>query len=649
MKPIEFSALEKDISFLNFSNISNEILISSQNQIIWAPNGTGKTSIIKSLKMKKLPITFSNLETDNDLFKKNKKKLTIGLGIQDKEKLENENANLLDSVGIKDQLKRYGITSQKIAKEALPEFPRCTTDFEKTLCTFNVDAASELYQQINKEDLRFYLENRIDINNINETKNEIKELKNNFIVKALESLKHSLTENECICPVCNQTSNKPILEIINDKLSLMDGINDNLAAKYYKIHPDYSTNEINKCLTDLTKIITTDTALLSYIIGQGDPKQFENIEKKKEDFIANAKKIKKLIEDNESFFQNLLKREKEITEVFYSRFDAKVTFNSEGKYLEITFPRDINTYSTGELNLMITLVRINEFLASDNNVMIFDDPLTSLDTANQYLIIFELMKLANSTEYPNKSITVFTHNMNCISIAESQYQQQFKYYCMEQLSGKLIFNQIDSDFFKIVNKTCKQEHLVIPGSLCAESITLYCKNKLLAKDILPYIDLILKREIENDSDAHNIFHWRGEYTYIKSKLSNSFLVDYIDNFNLSSISKHSFEKRTVQKIFLFIALRVWVEKQLYDKYPELFNTDNKQYQLGQMIGKVFDQGPWKGSKKVTKEYLNSKKTMLNQSSHFKAQPAPFDFVINLSIDDVRKEIEDIKSHFAEDA
>ena len=68
-----------------------------------------------------------------------------------------------------------------------------------------------------------------------------------------------------------------------------------------------------------------------------------------------------------------------------------------------------------------------------------------------------------------------------------------------------------------------------------------------------------------------------------------------------------------------------------------------------MIGKVFAQGPWQGSKKVTKEYLNSKKTMLNQSSHFKAQPAPFDFVINLSIDDVRKEIEDIKSHFAEDA
>lgn len=649
MKPIEFSTLEKDISFLDFSNIANEILISSQNQIIWAPNGTGKTSIIKSLKTKQLPITFSNLETDNDLFKKSKKKLTIGLGIRDKERLENENTDLLNSIGIKDQLKKHGITSQKIASKVLPEFPRCTTDLEETFRTFNAEEASTLYKQINKEDIKFYLDNRFDINNLNETKNEIQKLKNNFIVKALESLKNSLNETEYICPVCNQTSNKPILEIINDKLSTMDAIKDNLADKYYKVHPDYSMDELNEHLTNLTNITTTDTALLSYIIGQGDSKQFENIEEKQESFINNTNKIKKLIEDNESFFKNLLKREKEITEIFCSRFNAKVNFNKDERYLEIIFSRDIDTYSTGEINLMVTLVRINEFLASDNSVMIFDDPLTSLDTANQYLIIFELLKLTNSTEYPNKSITVFTHNMNCISIAESQFQHRFEYYCMEQLSGKIIFNQISTNFFEIVKETCKQKQLVIPGSLCAESIILYCEKKSLAKDLLPYIDLILKREEENDSNAHSIFHWRGEQFYQNSQLSNSYLIKSIDDFNLSSISAHSFEERTLQKIYFFIALRVWVEKQLYDNYPELFKTDNKQYQLGQMIDEVFKQGPWKGSKEISKEYLMSKKTMLNQSSHFKAQSAPFDFVINLSIDDVRKEIEDIKSHFAEDA
>ena len=649
MEAIEFSTLENDINFLDFSNVTNEILISSQNQIIWAPNGTGKTSIIKTLKMKQLPITFSNLETDNDLFKKSKNKLTIGLGIKDKERLENENTDLLNSIGIKDQLKKYGITSQKSASEVLPEFPRCATDLEETFRAFNAEDASALNKQINKEDIKFYLDNRLDINNLNETKNEIQKLKNNFIVKALESLKHSLSETECICPVCNQTSNKPILEIINDKLSSMDNIKDNLAAKYYKVHPDYSMANLNKHLTNLTNITTTDTALLSYIIGQGDLKQFENIEEKKENFINNSNKIKKLIEDNESFFQNLLKRENEITEIFQSRFNAKVNFNRIEKYLEIIFPRNIDTYSTGELNLMVTLVRINEFLASDNSVMIFDDPLTSLDTANQYLIIFELLKLTDSTEYPNKSITVFTHNMNCISIAESQYPHQFKYYCMEQLSGKIIFNQISSDFFEIVNETCKQKQLVFPGSLCSESIILYCETKSLAKDLLPYINLILKREEENDSNAHNIFHWRGEHIYPINQLSNRYLIESINNFSSSLISEDSFEERTVQKIYYFIALRVWVEKQLYDNYPELFKTDNKQYQLGQMIHKVFDQGPWKGSKEISKEYLMSKKTMLNQSSHFKAQSAPFDFVINLSIDDVRKEIEDIKSHFAEDA
>lgn len=649
MNQIKFSSLEEDISFLDFSNIANEILISSQNQIIWAPNGTGKTSIINALKTKELPITFSNLETDNDQLKKNKKKLTIGLGIKDKIRLENENTDLLKSIGIKDQLKKYGISTQKNASEVLPEFPRCTIDLEETFRTFNADDASTLSKQINKEDIKFYLDNRLDINNLNETKNEIQELKNNFIVKALESLKHSLSETEYVCPVCNQTSNEPILEIINDKLSSMNDINENLAAKYYKVHPDYSLDEINENLTNLTNITTSDTALLSYIIGQGDLKQFKIIKEKRETFINNANTIKKLIENNELFFQNLKKREREITEIFQSRFNAKINFNENERCLEITFSRNIDTYSTGELNLMVTLVKINEFLASDNSTMVFDDPLTSLDTANQYLIIFELCKLTDSTEYPNKSITIFTHNMNCISIAESQCNRRFKYYCMEQLSGKLIFNQIDPNFFKIVNETCRQEKLVVPGSLCAESITIYCKNKSLVKDFLPYIDLILKREEENDSNAHNIFHWRGEQIYPDSQLSNSHLVESIDNFNLSSILIHSFEERTVQKIYLFIALRVWVEKQLYDNYPELFKTNNKQYQLGQMIREIFDQGSWKGPKEVSKEYLMSKKTMLNQSSHFKAQSAPFDFVINLSIDDVRREIEDIKSHFTEDA
>ena len=59
------------------------------------------------------------------------------------------------------------------------------------------------------------------------------------------------------------------------------------------------------------------------------------------------------------------------------------------------------------------------------------------------------------------------------------------------------------------------------------------------------------------------------------------------------------------------------------------------------------QKRWNGSENVTRKYLMSKKTMINQHNHYKSQILPFNYALNITLDELKKEILDIKSHFAD--
>lgn len=222
---------------------------------------------------------------------------------------------------------------------------------------------------------------------------------------------------------------------------------------------------------------------------------------------------------------------------------------------------------------------------------------------------------------------------------------------MEKLNGKLTLNPIESEFFEKVRDAFKNPDIkqqgARPGSLCAESLLLYRKQcpSPDVDDLIPYLDLVIERDMTNDPNAHEVFHYRGTFSHPALGLTNDRLVEYIDRFNADSLSMSSFADRTIQKIFVFLALRVWVEKQIFDLYPELFANTDDYPQLGELIKKAFELGAWRGSGSVTKEFLNSKKTMLNHNAHSKAQTSPFDFAINLSVSDICSEVAEIKRRF----
>ena len=41
----------------------------------------------------------------------------------------------------------------------------------------------------------------------------------------------------------------------------------------------------------------------------------------------------------------------------------------------------------------------------------------------------------------------------------------------------------------------------------------------------------------------------------------------------------------------------------------------------------------------------SKKTMINQHNHYKSQILPFNYALNITLDELKNEILDIKNHF----
>lgn len=651
---VSVAKLQQQLDHLDLSALGSTLDL-SQSQIIWSPNGTGKSSIFKALKSLDNPsLAFAELDDSRVEFKKAGNTLSIGLGIHRIDELQVEQDEALKSAKVKQSLKQFGISKISVAAKLLPDFPRCTADQNQTLCDYNMTAAKSLIGKIDQRDFGFYLKHRAELSKAADISQQIEGLRDAFLHDALAQLHSCICPDETICPVCGAGSTVPILQKINARIKELEGTKDTLVGTYHEERSDLSLDDARASIERLIELESgkdkpSDEEMLSYCLCGGNISEAEAISKLRTRYISAGREIDKLRKESQAFFDRLVERETALRELFSIRFNASsVVLNNDSKQLEITLPRMVDTYSTGEINLMMTLVKINEFVASDNPVLIFDDPLSSLDKANQYIVMFELTRTARQAGgQDKKSIIILTHNMDCITIAQAQHGGTFVYRCMERLGQKIIYNELDK---KLLDTKASPDR----GALCAKGVVDYLENQQdqhpgPAEDMLPYIRLIMNRDQAGSPEMHEIFHYRGEPKNTDDGLTNMHLIEAIDTFDQSVISQNSFELRSLQKIYYMAALRVWFEKQLYDNCPSIFNEKPEENQIGQLIERAFPvkkkKSPWKGPSTVTRGYLNSRKTMLNQNAHASAQAAAFDYAINLSINDLCTEINDFKRRF----
>lgn len=393
-----------------------------------------------------------------------------------------------------------------------------------------------------------------------------------------------------------------------------------------------SPSEILQNVNTIKNIIVENEINISnvenYLLCGGNSEKARVILESKQQLLDINSRIVELENEKDEFYNNLKSHREDVNSVFLLQFDVAendIVFDDNKRVINIKLPRNVDTYSTGEINLMTFVICILEFVSSDKQYLVIDDPLSSYDIPNQYRIIYEI----SSAKKNGKHILIFTHNVDTINIANSQYNAAFEYEIMEKRNNTLYLNSI--------GYTANANVLSLDELL---------KHIDPAYPHLDYLKILLEKDTwEDTAQEHLIFHYDGPFNIDIHGVnySNDYLVDLIENFDNRTFQNISYLNNTSDKIIYCSAIRAWIEKQLYDNLNGDPGLERKQF--GDKVKYVFGGNRWTGSNRVTKEYLMSKKVMLNQHVHSKSQKMPFYYSLNLTFDDITKEILDIKDHF----
>lgn len=615
-----------NINYINFDDSFN-IELDRNSKIIFGYNGIGKSSIYKYLKSKYQEYDYLDYEDTKESFLKNKKEVVIGARIQTITRLKNEIEQLKQSNDVEGILKIYDYNSQTKAKrvsnelaniQKLKEIKEVTLEKTKLECASNI-----LYEEIKKD----FFDNYKAIKEIANIKEEMKALKNVYMDQAYQALINSIDDNETTCPACNTKGIHNLKAIFSQKKKIYEESNKSLFGNF-KFHND---TDKEKKIEDLIELANNfdDKEIAELIIYDVDDKRRTNIIENLRQIEEKNKEIENLQEKLQKYYNNIKKEEKDIKFYFENRFDIEeLKFDDNENQIIIKFKRNVDTYSEGEIHLIILLFKLYEFKINDSNTLIIDDPLTSYDLINQYKTLFEIVNTA-STE---KKILIFTHNIEMINIINSQDSGTFRYQYIEKYLGRLYLKNID------FNAT---------GSILSLS-------NLLNLDSEKYLRLLIEREKEENDEYHKVFHYDNSYTLQDTDfngLTNEYFVNFIENFNPNTIRNMTFSQNTFNKIIYMCAIRVWIEKKFYEVIKEdeeiLRKITGKQFseKVNVLLSKNSDSLLINQYPNMTRTFLMSKKVMLNQNEHYQSQIIPFNYALNISLDELIHEIQEIKERF----
>lgn len=615
-----------NINYINFDDSFN-IELDQNSKIIFGYNGIGKSSIYKYLKSKYQEYDYLDYEDTKESFLKNKKEVVIGARIQTITRLKNEIEQLKQSNDIEGILKKYDYNSQTKAKRVsneLANIQKLKEIKEVTLEKTKLEYASNiLYEEIKKD----FFDNYKAIKEIANIKEEMEALKNVYMDQAYQALINSIDDNETTCPACNTKGIHNLKAIFNQKKKIYEESNKSLFGNF-KFHND---TDKEKKIEDLIELANNfdDKEIAELIIYDVDDKRRTNIIENLRQIEEKNKEIENLQEKLQKYYNNIKKEEKDIKFYFENRFDIEeLKFDDNENQIIIKFKRNVDTYSEGEIHLIILLFKLYEFKINDSNTLIIDDPLTSYDLINQYKTLFEIVNTA-STE---KKILIFTHNIEMINIINSQDSGTFRYQYIEKYLGKLYLKNID------INAT---------GSILSLS-------NLSNLDNEKYLRLLIEREKEENDEYHKVFHYDNSYTLQDTDfkgLTNEYFVNLIENFNPNDIKNMTFSQNTFNKIIYMCAIRVWIEKKFYEVIKEdkeiLRKITGKQFseKVNVLLPRNSDSLLINQYPNMTRTFLMSKKVMLNQNEHYQSQIIPFNYALNISLDELIHEIQEIKERF----
>lgn len=622
---------DEDLNFLNFDS-EFSIDVEDKIKIILGPNGTGKTSIYRNLK-NRFPnhsfIDYENVE-QSFLSENSSNEIVIAPSIALIAEKKSQIDSLKRNIDIKGTVKSMGITNKDTSKRVSEDFDDIRKNEDQAIDTFSNENLTPLFE-LNDNYKNFIVLNGKSIIEINAITDSIESIKDSYIEHIFKELNDYLSDDENVCPICGTDKNQPIKSIIAAKMAELNKIEQEVVKSYQNSHLDLQPKEVLNNLNEIKSIFNDNNItienLKNYVLCGGDKNKADLIISSRDELTNLKNEIDELENLKERFYQNLKEHGKILNSTFKLQFDVTedIVFDDDNKTIKIILPRKTAQYSTGEKNLMTFIVCILEFISSDSEILVVDDPLSSYDIPNQYKIIYEIV----AAKKYNKKILVFTHNIDTLNIANSQYSSDFDYESFDKRRNTLFINKI--------NYTTSGN--ILDPAVFLEKIDqnythLNYVKKLLAKD-----------DWEPNEENHLIFHYDESYTTPDGEYTNEYLCNLIDSFDSNTLVNEGFLFNSANKIIYTAALRVWIEKKLYENLLDEDRAGLKNKEFGPKVIYAFSDNRWKGSDHITRPYLMSKKVMLNQHCHSKSQIMPFYYSLNLSLDDVSKEIMEIKKRF----
>ena len=622
---------DKDVNYLNFSD-DFSIELSEKIKIILGPNGIGKTSIYKNIKNRHPEYGYIDYnEIENSIITRGDK-LVIAPSITEITAKESEKNKIIDSVDVSKMMKDNFKISNKSKSDAISkDLNNYRTNSKEAIKKFDGSKLDTLIN-LSEENKKILINCGGKIFDIVNEEIKLNEIKNCYKKRYLEIIEKTLDGKENKCPVCDSNCSEPIKQMIERKLKDIKEIKNEIIRNYIVNNPNSDTEQILKDINDIKEKINVEKIEISdledYLICGGSKDNANTIINSKTKLSVLDKELETLKNKKVEFYNNIKEVKDRVIEIFKNQLDESIEnikFNDDKSEVEIKLSRQVEKYSTGEINLITFTVSILEFIGSDKNILIIDDPLSSYDIPNQYKIIYEITMTNNK----NNHLLLFTHNIDCINIANSQNKRVYEYEMIDKINSKLYLNKIKNS---LEDRGFSIEHIL---------------NHIDNYEYKNYLKLLSQKDTWGSScEYHKIFHYDESYSKIIEgyNYKNDDLVEIIDKIDVNSIDNRDYLINSANKIIYLAALRVWIEKKFTENTNDLEGLKNRKELVNKIIF-MLEGKHWTGTEKVTKTYLMSKKVMLNQNDHSKSQKEPFYFALSLSTEEIVKEIIDIKGHF----
>lgn len=622
----------------NYAWLSNkmddsfEIDIDTKSVVVFGYNGIGKTSFTKCLK-EDSSINYRFLDYEENIFGNDVTKIVIAPHLQIIKEAENRIKENTAQIDFGTSSKPSGFKKTK-AKNDPPFLSAFKSSLPKGSFASQIRTDRKDYDSFIKKyygtEPKVFFDIVAPLSVASSSKTELDNFKTAKWIELIENSKQFLDSSNN-CPVCGTHFDDVLKAIEMKQASLKMATSELVETMNSKGYPCDSTT-IESYLGLCEELSKNPDLLNDYIVAGNDLSKYDSIVSQITNISTdkailaslNADRLKKYheIKNRENQFKNDVARYLKVP-------ITSIAFNDSSCEIVITLDREVYKYSTGERHILWFIYQIYSFLGSDSPVLVLDDPASSLDLINMYKIAFEIVRYCG---IDGKRLLVFTHSIDLINAINSQRPDYLDIYYIEELNNVLYCDEIQ-----------------YRGFSCPNVFTMERLNGFSPK----IVESLKKREDDGrSSDEHMVYHYDNATIHtsmVDSSLTNYSLINLIDSF--CGFSKTSFYHDTFIKIHYLLALRVWLEKELFNLIsPADVSTRESflnEYMLSGKINRLISgQKNYLEIKGIKKEDLMSKKVMLNQNAHFYSQVIPFAYAMNLSFDDLSKEINELKSLFA---